>query len=111
MHKLMRLSVHRALVFVLLSFLLVGCATGVDRVKLYDPLKYDPTKDAASSVAYASVPPERTLVAEKIPLILGRVRDNRPDIASIGVKKNGWGMIMGKVDVEEQVNFVDLFTQ
>jgi len=88
--------------------LLVGCATGVDNVKLYQPLEYEPQQ---KSVVYASASEYKPVEGNKILLALRRVSDSRPDISVIGVKKNTYGMPMGKVDVEKGKVFIDLFTQ
>ncbi len=91
-------------------FFFTACATGVDHVKLYEPLEYKPSKEAvikeAEAAAYAS-----GATTPKIKIALNRVKDSRQDISCIGAKKNTYGIKMGKVDVEEGVVFVDLFRQ
>jgi hypothetical protein len=96
---------------IILIALLMGCAFGTDRVKLYDPLTYKPVAEEGVKVAYADAPDIKPITGEKIRLTIKKVRDNRPDISKIGAKKNTYGMTTGSVDVEEGVVFVDLFTK
>ncbi|MCW1299549.1 MAG: hypothetical protein QXD02_04490 [Candidatus Parvarchaeum sp.] len=84
-----------------------ACATGVSHVKLYDPLTYKSEKEKGVGSVYASI--HQQLSSKNIKLAMNKVKDNRPDITCIGVKKNTYGMKMGKVDVEEGVVFIDLF--
>ncbi len=93
------------------SILLGGCAMGVDRVKLYDPLEYTPSEREGGSLAYADVPEIKPVTGEKIPIAIKKIRDSRPDISKIGVKKNTYGIVMGKVDVKKGVIFLDVFTK
>ncbi len=95
----------------LVSILVGACAFGTDRVKLYDPLTYKPPAEEGVKAAQADVPEVRPVTGEKIDLVLKRIRDNRLDISKIGVKKNGYGMETGKVDVESGIVFIDLFTK
>jgi hypothetical protein len=100
---------QNALFLILTSICITACATGVDHVKLYDPLSYDPLQESGVTIAHADVPKVKPITDEKIKIGIGRIKDNRPDISSIGVKKNTYGMAMGKVDVEETVVFLELF--
>ena len=50
-------------------------------------------------------------IGEKIPIAIRKIRDSRPDISKIGVKKNTIGMEMGKVDLKKGVIFLDVFTK
>jgi len=87
-----------------------GCATGVDHVKLYDPLTYQVPKNTGADVAYdAAIQDVKPETSERMKLAIRKVRDTRLDISSIGVKKNTYGMAMGKIDVEESVNLLNLF--
>jgi hypothetical protein len=90
---------------------LMACAFGTDRVKLYDPLTYKPVPEEGVKAAYADVQDIKPITGEKIRMVIKGIRDNRPDISIIGAKKNTYGMTTGKVDVEEGVVFLDLFTK
>jgi len=96
---------------IIIAIFLMGCALGTDRVKLYDPLTYKPVAEEGVKAAYADVPDIKPTTGEKIRLVIKKIRDNRPDISKIGAKKNTYGMTTGKVDVEEGVVFLDLFTK
>lgn len=95
---------------VILLVLLMGCAFGTDRIKLYDPLTYKPTAEERVKLAYADAPEIKPFVGETIRLTIKKIKDNRPDISKIGVKKNSYGMVTGSVDVEKGVVFLDIFT-
>ncbi len=102
-----RLATPFCLVF--LCVLLSACAFGTDRVKLHDPLAYNPGEGAGIKAANADE--VKPVAGEKVNLVLKRMRDNRTDISKIGAKKNTYGMETGKVDVEEGVVFMDLFAK
>lgn len=91
----------------LIGFLLTACATGVSCVKLYDPLTYK--SEGEEGIAYADVAEIKPITNGKIKLAIKKIEDKRPDITCIGVKKNTWGMKMGKVDVEKDIVFMELF--
>jgi hypothetical protein len=88
---------------------LAGCAMGTDNVKLSNPLKYEPPNQYKSTLAYAAGPEIKPVLKEKIPIALRKLKDSRPDISCLGVKKNTYGMAMGKIDVEQGIVFMDLF--
>ncbi len=90
----------------LLALAFFGCALGVDRVKLFDPLKYSPGQDE-TKLAQADVPGAKSIPNDKIKIVINKIKDNRPDITCLGTKRNGYGMKMGKVDVEEGVIFIE----
>jgi hypothetical protein len=102
---------RNALGLIFIGISLTACALGVDRVKLYDPLTYKPVQEEGAKVAYADVQEIKPIAGEKIKVVIKGVRDNRPDITRIGVKKNAYGMAMGSVDVEKDVVFLELFTK
>ncbi len=91
--------------------ILSACARGTDRVRLHDPMAYKPGTEEGIRATHADTPEVRSLVGERISLVLKRVRDNRRDISKIGTTKNSYGMETGNVEVEEGVVFVDVFTQ
>lgn len=107
----MVLRFRNLLSLMLISVSLLACAFGTDRVRLYDPLTYKPISEGGVKQAYADVPDIKPMTGEKIQIAIRRVRDNRPDISKIGAKKNSYGMTTGRVDVEEGVVFLDLFTR
>ena len=94
-----------------IMFFFTACATGVSRVKLYEPLEYKPAKEETVKEAQASNSEIKSLNSQKIKIAINKIRDNRQDISCIGAKKNAYGMKMGKVDVEEGFIFIDLFKQ
>ena len=107
-------SINRPAKVILVAFLcalLSACAFGTDRVKIHDPLTYKPAGDKGVKAANAGVQEMKPVSGEKIGLVLKRISDNRTDISKIGAKKNTYGMETGKVDVEEGVVFLDLFTK
>ncbi len=107
--KILKLKI--ATISILVGIWLSGCATGVDRVKLYDPLTYEPPKESGASVAHAAIQDIKPKPDNKISFAIRKVKDARPDISSIGIKKNGYGMAMGKVDLYESVTLPEVFKQ
>jgi len=103
--------VRNGLCVLILGLLVISCAFGTDRVKLYDPLTYKPEQQEGTNTAIASSVEVKPMEGDLILLALKRIRDNRPDISRIGAKKNTYGINTGNVDVEESVVFVDLFTK
>lgn len=89
----------------LLAMNFVGCAVGVDRVKLLDPMKYSLVKKDAPITEAPIVQVEK----KPVTIEFERVRDNRTDISCIGVKKNSHGIPMGRVELIQGVVLVDEF--
>lgn len=83
----------------------IGCAVGVDRVKLLDPMKYSLVKKDAPITEAPIVQVEK----KPVTIEFERVRDNRTDISCIGVKKNSYGIPMGRVELVQGVVLVDEF--
>ncbi len=83
----------------------IGCAMGVDRVQLLDPMKYSLVKKDAP----VTEPPIVQVEKKPIEVVFEKVRDNRTDISCIGVKKNSYGIPMGRVELVQGVVLVDEF--
>ena len=91
------------LIFIGVPFF-TACGIGMDHVKLNDPLGYQLVNKEETGADKANVSTTRG----KIRIAIRNVRDKRPDI-TIGVKSTTLGEIMGQVDLEKGVCFIDLF--
>jgi hypothetical protein len=90
---------------VALSFLSVtlGCATGTDRIRMIDPVYGLPPSWDEASVAAFLAKPSPSFAADLPVVTLAELRDDRPDVTSLGVKKNSYGTALGKIDLDEGV--------
>ena len=93
----------KALASIAILSALGSCATGVSRVNLADPMSAGP------GVPTGKHPSSVKSTKRIATLALRRVRDRRPDISCLGVKKNAYGASMGKVDLPKGVQFLDVF--
>jgi hypothetical protein len=88
---------------------IAGCATGVDRIALLDPMA--PMPDLWTHQAVESGLAYQTPQAKEDALVVALVRldDDRPDISTMGTQSNTWGQKMGTVELVEGLIFKDVF--
>jgi hypothetical protein len=100
---MIRVWFRNTLFLLLFSILLSACT---HRVRLYDPLTYEPGRKEGTQAAQAGFQVPKPISAEKIRMVIKKAKDLRLDIAKIGDAG-----FLESVEIEKGVVLSDVFTK